>query len=92
MKLIMKRSGTIINIKDDSREFKFDLNETVNFNEFIKHISDYESKIEYNDDDLNYTEPDITQEILKFIDYTLKILVAFNDSFDEVYDDDPFAI
>ncbi len=88
MNLIMKRNGTIINIKDDRKEFVFDLNETVNFNEFINHISNYESKIEYNSDGL-YSDPDITQEIIKFIDYTLKILVAFNESFDEVYGEEP---
>lgn len=79
MKLTITIADNMVKIShNDYHEFSFDLSDIVNLNEFIKYISENEGKIECDPKtfkDFRDGVQDITEEMLKLVEYIFKILV-----------------
>ncbi len=88
MKIIIAIADTNLKITHKDREFIFNIEDIVDLNEFIKYISESEGIIECEPESFatfSDSNPDITDEISKLIEYIFKIATAFNDSYTEIY-------
>jgi hypothetical protein len=73
-----------------NQKFKFDLDDIVDLNEFIKTISESEEKIECEPKSfISFCESDenSTDDMLKLVEYVFKIINAFNESYSETYEE-----
>lgn len=74
----------------DSKEFVFDLDGTVDLNEFIKTISESEKKIACKPESFEAFREicgNISADMLKLVEYVFKIINAFNESYADIYAD-----
>jgi len=89
----------VVKMNNQSQEFKFSVeNGSTDLTEFAKALSEYQSTVTSNP--INYqsfltANPDIDRLAAKLSDYIYKIIEAFNNSYNEVYnienaDDVPF--
>jgi hypothetical protein len=89
MKLNISSNEEILLIDhNDQKKFTFNINNTVDLNDFIKYVSESETKIESTPksfEDFSGSYPNISKEMMKLIEYIYKIISAYNDSYTEVY-------
>lgn len=90
MKLNITREDKSLKIiHEDKQKFIFDIDGTVDLNEFIKYTSESEEIIDCEPesfDAFKTGDPDIKEEALKLVEYIFKIIDAFNASYTEVYE------
>lgn len=91
MQLTITRADNNLKINHkDEHEFSFDLDNTVDLNKFIKHISESEKIIKCEPESFTAfsdIDADITDEMLKLVEYIFKIINAFNESYTEIYEE-----
>lgn len=89
MKLTITKADNIVTIQHkDTRDFSYDLNDTVDLTEFIKHISESEDLIQCEPEQLDTfkeSAEDASDEMLKLVEYVYKIVNAFNESYSTIY-------
>jgi hypothetical protein len=78
-----------LNIKHDEGEvFIYDLNGIADLTEFVKYISESDTPIECtpaNLDQFKEATQDPTDEMLKLVEYILKIIDSFNEGYAVIY-------
>lgn len=77
-------------IESQEKIFKFNPDQTVNLDELVKYISNFDANIVLNPPDTGrlLETGDIDEKVVKLSEYIYKIMYAFNDSYEEVYNTD----
>lgn len=85
----IENENILVAHSSDTQEnvFEFDIEQTVNLNEMVKYISNFDSEIDLIPVDLTalLASNNVNDKLVKLAEYIYKIMYAFNESYDSVY-------